>query len=108
MRMDSAQAYVNQVVGRARLGGATISGAAVEDTAGVAETLLDVVKQRGASLIAMATHGRGGVGRVVLGSVTDKVVRAADVPVLVVPLSPAARDVIKVQEQMSQRLLIEA
>jgi nucleotide-binding universal stress UspA family protein len=34
-------------------------------------------------LIAMATHGRGGVARMVLGSVTDKVLRGAHHPVLV-------------------------
>jgi nucleotide-binding universal stress UspA family protein len=35
------------------------------------------------SLVAMTTHGRGGVGRMVLGSVTDRVVRHANVPILV-------------------------
>ncbi|HUF52938.1 MAG TPA: universal stress protein [Dehalococcoidia bacterium] len=39
----------------------------------------------GVDLIAIATHGRGGLGRVVLGSVADGVIRrSADVPVLVV------------------------
>jgi nucleotide-binding universal stress UspA family protein len=33
-------------------------------------------------LVVMATHGRGGVARLVLGSVTDKVVRSAPCPVL--------------------------
>jgi nucleotide-binding universal stress UspA family protein len=32
-------------------------------------------------LVVMATHGRGGVARLMLGSVADKVVRAAPVPV---------------------------
>ncbi len=36
------------------------------------------------TLIAISTHGRSGIGRWVLGSVTDKVVRLADGPVLVV------------------------
>ena len=34
-------------------------------------------------LIALATHGRGGLRRLVLGSVADKLVRTADLPVLV-------------------------
>jgi nucleotide-binding universal stress UspA family protein len=34
-------------------------------------------------LIALATHGRGGLARLLLGSVADKVVRGAAVPVLV-------------------------
>ena len=37
------------------------------------------------AIVAMGTHGRGGFRRFLLGSVTDKVVRSADVPVLAVP-----------------------
>lgn len=33
-------------------------------------------------LVVMATHGRGGVARLVMGSVTDKIVRSAPCPVL--------------------------
>lgn len=50
-----------------------------------------------AAVIAMATHGRGGLRRAVLGSVTDKIVRAGPRPVLIVrpsgmraPEGPAA------------------
>jgi nucleotide-binding universal stress UspA family protein len=45
------------------------------------------------TVIAIATHGRSGIGRALLGSVTDKVVRAAAVPVLVVPPSGNAEPV---------------
>lgn len=38
----------------------------------------------GADLVVMATHGRSGVGRAVLGSVADYVVRHANCPVLLV------------------------
>jgi nucleotide-binding universal stress UspA family protein len=38
----------------------------------------------GADLIAMATHGRGGVGRLLFGSVAEAVLRAAPVPVLMI------------------------
>lgn len=38
----------------------------------------------GASLVVMSTHGRSGINRLVLGSVTDQVVRHANAPVLVV------------------------
>lgn len=40
-----------------------------------------------ADLIVIATHGRKGAGRWILGSVTDGVVRRTDVPVMVVPLA---------------------
>jgi len=38
----------------------------------------------GIDLVAMGTHGRSGVRRQLLGSVTDRVVRTSDVPVLTV------------------------
>jgi nucleotide-binding universal stress UspA family protein len=43
-------------------------------------------KEIGADLIVMATHGRRGVTRVLLGSVTELVVRTAPCPVLTVRL----------------------
>jgi nucleotide-binding universal stress UspA family protein len=49
----------------------------------VAETLLQLARPERVGLLALATHGRGGVRRLVLGGVADKLVRAADVPVLV-------------------------
>lgn len=39
-------------------------------------------RESGAGLIAMTTHGRSGVGRLLLGSVAERVLRAAPVPVL--------------------------
>jgi nucleotide-binding universal stress UspA family protein len=35
-------------------------------------------------MIALATHGRGGLRRLVLGSVADKLVRGGHLPVLVI------------------------
>jgi nucleotide-binding universal stress UspA family protein len=40
--------------------------------------------QQAGTLIAMSTHGRSGIGRWLMGSVTDKVVRHATTPVLVI------------------------
>jgi nucleotide-binding universal stress UspA family protein len=45
--------------------------------------ILHFAERVGADLIAMSTHGSGGVSRLVLGSVTDKVVRGARIPTLV-------------------------
>jgi len=50
-----------------------------------AEDILRVAEQKRPDLIVMATHGRTGVQRLLLGSVTEKVVRAASCPVLAVP-----------------------
>jgi nucleotide-binding universal stress UspA family protein len=50
-----------------------------------AEAIIDYVEQHGVTLIMIATHGRSGLGRWVFGSVTQKVLHTAEVPVLVVP-----------------------
>jgi nucleotide-binding universal stress UspA family protein len=44
-----------------------------------------VAEQKSPDFIVMATHGRTGVRRMLLGSVTEKVIRAASCPVLAVP-----------------------
>ena len=50
--------------------------------ASVSKALLEAAAEEGADLLTMATHGRGGLKRMVLGSVADKVLRAAPCPVL--------------------------
>jgi nucleotide-binding universal stress UspA family protein len=49
-----------------------------------AEVIVEVAQAKHVELIAMAAHGWGGLKRWALGSVTDKVVHAAHVPVFVV------------------------
>ena len=46
--------------------------------------ILDYAAENDVDLIVMGTHGRTGLDRYLLGSVTEKVVRLADVPVLTV------------------------
>jgi nucleotide-binding universal stress UspA family protein len=48
-----------------------------------ARGILAMAGTEGADLIVMGTHGRGGVGRALLGSVADKVIRGSQLPVLV-------------------------
>ena len=50
----------------------------------VAVEIIDFAKEVGADLIAMCTHGRSGITRWVLGSVTLKVLTRAETPVLLV------------------------
>jgi nucleotide-binding universal stress UspA family protein len=83
IRRESAQDYIRDVAERLRESGVKASGVAVIG-GGTADTLLDLARPERVSLLAVATHGRGGLRRLVLGSVADKLVRAAEVPVLVV------------------------
>lgn len=46
------------------------------------ETIVAASRELGAGLVAMATHGRGAVGRLVMGSVADQVLRTSSVPLL--------------------------
>lgn len=48
------------------------------------EEILQEAREWGADLIAMATHGRSGVTRLVVGSVAETVLRRSEVPVLLV------------------------
>ena len=49
----------------------------------VAQVIIDKAIEQ-PSLVVMTTHGRSGIGRLVLGSVTDRVVRHSNLPVLVI------------------------
>ncbi|MDI6763102.1 MAG: universal stress protein [Thermodesulfobacteriota bacterium] len=48
------------------------------------DQILEYAETNGIDLIAMSTHGRSGIGRWVLGSVTDKVLHAGDTAILTV------------------------
>jgi len=53
-------------------------------TGSAAGAILDLVRENPDSLVAITTHGRSGVERWVLGSVTDRLVRHSGQPVLVI------------------------
>jgi nucleotide-binding universal stress UspA family protein len=61
----------------------------------VAESILDYADSMQADLIAMSTHGRSGVGRWILGSVAEKVMRGAKVPILLVRPPHAGLDLFR-------------
>ncbi len=50
-----------------------------------ADVIIDAAKSVGADMIVMGTHGRRGYDRFLLGSVAEKVVKGAKLPVLTVP-----------------------
>lgn len=50
----------------------------------VAETILDAAEVMQADLIAMTTHGRTGMLRLLLGSVTEQVVHRSKIPVMLI------------------------
>ncbi len=77
-----AQDYLDSVAEVLRGEGVEVTG--VARTGGnVVGTLLELAPEQ-AGLLAIATHGYGGLKRALVGSVADKLIRAAQVPVLVV------------------------
>jgi nucleotide-binding universal stress UspA family protein len=50
-----------------------------------ARELLRLAKEREVDAIVMGSHGRGGFGRMILGSVSQRVIHDATVPVIIVP-----------------------
>lgn len=48
--------------------------------------IVDCAEAERVDLIVMSSHGRSGLSRMLIGSVTDKILRGAPCPVLVVPL----------------------
>ncbi len=49
-------------------------------------SILDYARTEGCDLVVMGTHGRTGLSRYLLGSVTARVLRKARIPVLAVPM----------------------
>ena len=59
-------------------------------TRDVARVIAEEAEALGSSMIIMSTHGRSGLGHLLLGSVADRVVRTAKTPVLLVRLPMSA------------------
>jgi nucleotide-binding universal stress UspA family protein len=68
---------------------------------GAAEEILEFVRTADVDMLCMATHGRTGLSRLVLGSVAEQVLRDAEVPVL---LMHPAREA-KSQQTVAQELV---
>ena len=81
-RQFSAREYLKGVANRLQPEGAELN---VEVLVGrVVESLSEYAENNDVGLIIIATHGRSGVTRWVRGSVADKILRSASVPVMMV------------------------
>lgn len=77
-----AQSIVDAVAKSAQSKGVTCK-ALVAKSDSVADALIATAKKQGCDLIVMASHGRKGIKRLLLGSETQHVLTHAQVPVLV-------------------------
>jgi nucleotide-binding universal stress UspA family protein len=77
---QEAMAYLKTLKGRVR--GVRTSLEIIDGTPG--EAIVGYARDRKTDIIAMSTHGRGGLGRLVYGSVADHVLRHSATPLLLV------------------------
>ena len=85
-RVDQVRAererFAQELVMRGRAMGVAVDFLVWEGDPG--EAIIDAAQAEGADMIVVGSHGRGAVGRFLIGSVSDHVVRHASCPVLVV------------------------
>src|SRR5688572_9994110 len=78
--VEEARAYLSRLEGA--LGLHHVRTRTVVGRGEPVDAILECIKEGGADLLALATHGRRGLSRLLMGSVADGLVRAARVPLL--------------------------
>lgn len=89
-----AQSYLDQIAKRMRAQGLHVQTSVLVAQPAIA--ILNYAREQSVDLIAMATHGRGNLARMLMGSVADKVVRGAGTTVLLQrpAIEPARREAV--------------
>ncbi len=80
--LSETKRYLENHAGNLRRAGVTATTFA--ESGRVADTIVDFTETHQIDLIVMSTHGRTGAARWIIGSVADRVVHGAHVPVLLV------------------------
>lgn len=80
---EEIEEYLNKISDYFKQNG--IDATSVAATGSPAEAILDYVRENQVDLIVMSSHGRTGIARWAFGSVTEKVLKESNVPVLVIP-----------------------
>jgi nucleotide-binding universal stress UspA family protein len=98
--LAEARRYLSDVARRIRRVGMTVTTRAVFGAPST--TIATVAEEEGVDLIAMATHGHGGLRRLALGSVTDSTLQETTVPLLLVrPFAIAENETMPVAESQA-------
>jgi nucleotide-binding universal stress UspA family protein len=87
---ETAERELREIEERLRQRGLSVCDA-IRTDADPARAIIAAAEELDADIVSIATHGRGEVGRLLLGSVADKVLRGARVPVLVHRLTDGER-----------------
>ena len=79
--------YVNQLQAQLKEAGVKVDDRANVPQGDPAQRILDYVKASNIDLVVMSTHGHGGLRRLLVGSVTDRLIQTCEIPILVNPCS---------------------
>lgn len=82
MLEEAVKSYLSEIEKQVREKGVQTSANVLWGFPGA--RVVDAAQAEPGTIVVMSSHGRSGVGRWVLGSIADKIVRSADVPVLIV------------------------
>jgi nucleotide-binding universal stress UspA family protein len=89
---EAGQQILDQGVARAKAIAVPVDTALLDGLGGrVSDAIIEEAKTWAADLIVIGTHGRRGVGRMLMGSDAEQVLRMATVPVLLVRADVPAR-----------------
>jgi len=78
----AAEGYLGDLIKRTRYDGVSVKSEVIAGKPG--ESIADYATKKSIDLIVIATHGRSGISRWAWGSVADRILRSACVPVLMV------------------------
>lgn len=86
LRLDRLEAHARSVVDDAadRAAGTDLEVTTAVRHGSIARTIRTYAEEHDVDLLVMGTHGRSGIDRLLLGSVTERVLRTAPAPVLTV------------------------
>jgi nucleotide-binding universal stress UspA family protein len=81
---QKAEDYLDEIAAALMKEGLAVKTVVIKPEAnhGAADIIIDYARNNKIDLIIMSSHGRSGISRWTLGSVTDKIIRHAGVPVL--------------------------
>jgi nucleotide-binding universal stress UspA family protein len=79
---NEAMAYLEEVAEQLRESGLDVACVVLNGIAG--DVIVSYAQNEPVDLIALATHGHSGLGRIVFGSVADQVLRESGLPILVI------------------------
>jgi len=81
-QVEEARLYLQEQADKLKAGGVSVKWGVRRGVA--PDEIIQCVQENQIDMVAISSHGRSGLGRLVFGSVSDKVIREVGVPVLII------------------------